>query len=252
MKFYLNHSSLINHVDPRVRLVAALFVALTVAVCTRFIPVAIALAGALVLIAVARLPWRQVGKRLVELNFFMLFVIVFLPLSVEGTSLLQMFFLSYSREGLVKALLLAFKANTIMITITGLTSTMEPATFGKAMNLLGAPTKLVHIFLFMVRYVDLIGDEYQRLRNAMKLRSFHPSSDLHTLRSYGNLIGMVLVRSLERSEAILAAMKCRGFSGRFYSSVPFRFRVQDGCVCLLIVCYIFMIAWHEFACISVF
>ena len=31
---------------------------------------------------------------------------------------------------------------------------------------------------------------------------------------FGYLIGMMLVRSLERSERILAAMKCRGFTGR--------------------------------------
>ncbi len=248
------------------RLVAALFVAATVAICTRFTPVAIALVGALSLVAVSRLSLKQVAKRLVELNFFMLFVLVFLPLSVDGTPLVRIFFLypggisftepdahalfssalSYSREGLVKALLLVFKANTIMITITGLASTMEPATFGKAMHLLGVPTKLVHIFLFMVRYLDLIGDEYHRLRNAMKLRAFQPSTDLHTLRSFGNLIGMVLVRSLERSEAIVAAMKCRGFNGRFYSSVPFRFRLIDMLVSFVFFCFIVLIAWNEF------
>jgi cobalt/nickel transport system permease protein len=276
LNFHITNSSPINFVDPRVRLVAALLLSFTVAVCTRFLPVAIALGGAILLVFVAAIPLKQIFRRLVELNFFMLFVVIFLPLSVAGCPLLQIFFsypggisldvsstrlsiepdthalfylaLSYSREGLEKAVLLAFKANTIMITITGLAATMEPATFGKAMRLLGVPDKLVHIFLFLVRYLDLIGDEYQRLRSAMKLRAFQPSTDLHTLRSYGNLIGMVLVRSLERSDAILAAMKCRGFNGKFYAAVTFRFRLLDAWVSLLFLFFVFVIVWGEIFC----
>ncbi len=246
MNFQVTHHSLIDNVDPRVRLVTALFVSVTVAISTHFLSVGIALLAGLCLVGFARLSLKQVVKRLAELNFFMLFLVVILPLSVAGTPLFHWFFLSYSREGLIKALLIAFKANTIMITITGLAGTMEPATFGKAMHLLGVPTKLVHIFLFMVRYLDLIGDEYKRLRNAMKLRAFQPSSDMHTLRSYGNLIGMVLVRSLERSDAILAAMKCRGFNGRFYAAVTFRFRFVDLWVALLFFCLLVLIIFTEF------
>jgi len=246
MNFQINHHSLIDNVDPRVRLVTALFVSVTVAICNHFFSVGIALLAALCLVGFVGLAIKQVVKRLVELNFFMLFLVAILPLSVAGTPLFEWGFFFYSREGLQKALLIAFKANTIMITITGLAATLEPAIFGKAMHLLGVPTKLVHIFLFMVRYLDLIGDEYQRLRNAMKLRAFQPSSDMHTLRSYGNLIGMVLVRSLERSDAILAAMKCRGFNGRFYSAVTFRFRFVDLWVSLLFFCLVVVIICNEF------
>lgn len=48
----------------------------------------------------------------------------------------------------------------------------------------------------------------------MKVRGFRPGTNWHTYRSYGYLVGMMLVRAVERSERILGAMKCRGFSGR--------------------------------------
>ena len=50
----------------------------------------------------------------------------------------------------------------------------------------------------------------------VKTRGFRPRMDWHTYRSYGYLVGMLLVRSLDRSQRVLAAMKCRGFRGRFY------------------------------------
>jgi cobalt/nickel transport system permease protein len=40
--------------------------------------------------------------------------------------------------------------------------------------------------------------------------------NIHTYRTLGYLVAMLLARSLDRSERIAAAMKCRGFSGKFY------------------------------------
>ena len=70
--------------------------------------------------------------------------------------------------------------------------------------------------MFTVRYIDVLHQEYQRLRIAMKARGFRPQNSRHTYVSFGYLVGMMLVRALERSERVLAAMKCRGFSGRIY------------------------------------
>ena len=43
----------------------------------------------------------------------------------------------------------------------------------------------------------------------------------------GDLLGMLLVRGYDRSERIMAAMKCRGFQGRFYLLDHFSFQSRD-------------------------
>jgi cobalt/nickel transport system permease protein len=53
------------------------------------------------------------------------------------------------------------------------------------------------------------------LRIAMRVRGFRPGSNRHTWRSLGYLVGMLLVRSLERAERVRAAMLCRGYTGQF-------------------------------------
>ena len=45
----------------------------------------------------------------------------------------------------------------------------------------------------------------------------------HSYRSLGYLVGMLLVHSFDRSERVLAAMKCRGFCGRYYLLDHFAF-----------------------------
>jgi cobalt/nickel transport system permease protein len=78
------------------------------------------------------------------------------------------------------------------------------------------PEKLVHLLLLTVRQIHLLHEELARLRQAMRARAFVPRSNLHTWRSLGWLMGMLLVRSLARSRRILGAMRCRGFHGRLY------------------------------------
>jgi cobalt/nickel transport system permease protein len=96
------------------------------------------------------------------------------------------------------------------------------------------------LFLFTVRYLDVLHCECLRLRWAMKVRCFHPRMDRHTYRSFGNLLGMLLVRGYDRSERIMAAMKCRGFQGRFYLLDHFSFQSRDVIFCSVsaLVCLI--------------
>ena len=45
----------------------------------------------------------------------------------------------------------------------------------------------------------------------------------HSYRTFGYLVGMLLVRSFDRSERVLAAMKCRGFRGQYWLLDHFSF-----------------------------
>jgi len=85
-----------------------------------------------------------------------------------------------------------------------------------ALHYLYVPNKLVHIFFFSYRYIHVINLEYLRLTNAVKVRCFIPRNNLHTYKSFAYLIGMLILKSYERSRRIYNAMLCRGFKGKFY------------------------------------
>jgi cobalt/nickel transport system permease protein len=61
----------------------------------------------------------------------------------------------------------------------------------------------------------------------MRVRGFRSRTDLHTLRSLGHLVGMLLVHSFDRSERVWAAMKCRGFRGTFWLLDHFAYTRRD-------------------------
>ena len=232
--------SIIHRLDPRVRIAVAVVFAVLVVLFQRFAVVAIGLAGSFLLLFAARAVTPANVRRIAGLNVFMFFLAVLLPLTTPGQPSVQAGPLIWSEEGLWKAALIALKANTVLAAFIALAGGMEHAHLGYALNSLGMPEKLTHVLLFKVRYLGVIQREYHKLVNAMKLRAFRPRFDRHTFRTFGYLIGMLLVRSLDRAERIVEAMKCRGFRGRFHVMNRFRIALPD--VVFVVLCLAGMVA----------
>jgi cobalt/nickel transport system permease protein len=206
--------TLIERLAPRTRLVVALGCVLAItALATPGWSVA-ALAGAGALVLLARLQPGAVARRLLRVEGFLVALLLLLPFTVPGEPLLAIGPLAASREGLLRALLLVVKINACVLACTALLGTLEPVRLGRALAGLGAPLRLVHLFLFVVRYVALFDAELHRLREAMRARGFVARSGRHGWRTLGNLAGMLLVRALDRAERVDEAMRCRGFAGR--------------------------------------
>ncbi len=219
--------SAVTAIDPRARIVAAVAFAGVVAVLHDLAALGLGLGVAVVLATAGRLRVRAAAMRLAPLNLFMLLLAVLLPLSTAGETVWCVGPIGFSREGLLLAAEVAIKGNAILLALLALVGTMELATLGHALDHLYVPEKLAHLLLFTVRYVEVMERQYRQLRAAMKVRGFRPGPDRHTLRSYGHLIGMLLVRSFDRSERVLAAMKCRGFRGQFWLLDHFHYHGRD-------------------------
>lgn len=225
---YLLGDAWLRRLDPRGRFVFLLAFSCLVALAPRPQAALLALGVALVLALAADLPWRAVLRRLRSLNLLMLTLALLLPLSLSGPAPFHLGPLGWSHEGLALAGLIALKANAISLAATALVSTIEPIHLGHALHRLGAPTKLVQLLVFTLRYMDELSHERHQLADALKVRGFRPRLDGHTLRTYGYALGMLLVGSFDRSERILAAMRCRGFDGRFHVLDAFAPGARDG------------------------
>lgn len=209
--------TLVHRLDPRVKVVSCGLLTILTAASKSWGVVGVSLLAGVVLLLSARLSRLGVVRRFARLNVFMLFVVGVLSLTMSGDDeLWRWWVLSVTREGLARGCMIALKANAIVVWVTVLIGTIEVVSLGHALAHLKVPEKLIQIFLFTVRYIDVLHHERQKLSRAMKMRGFKAKLNGHTMRSLGYLVGMLLVRSLERSERIYAAMKCRGFKGHFY------------------------------------
>lgn len=233
-----HQTSWVDAIDARTRIVCAALFALVVVSSVLFLPVLTGLLCALILVKAAKLNIKRTIRRVIAMDFFMLMLICVLPFTTPGEPMFHLFGLPASWQGLQHALLITAKANAVLFMLFSLVATMSANTFGHALAHLKVPDKLVHLLLFMVRYLDVIGQEYKKMRRAMVARAFVMGTNRHTWKSIGYLFGMLLIRSVERAERILAAMKCRGFCGRFYLNDEMKFERIDTIFSLLFCCFL--------------
>ena len=75
------------------------------------------------------------------------------------------------------------------------------------------PVVFIAMLGFMYRYVFILWDELRRLRNARDARDFGGGSLLRRWSTGAEMIGLLLLRAMERAERTHRAMLARGWDG---------------------------------------
>ena len=223
----ININSLINRIDPRVKIIEVFFFSIVVAVSNSLLVLFSALFISLGIVLTAGIPAREIFRRLVPVNMMIIFLWFFLPFTIEGKHLLNIGPLAVTHEGLIYATQISIKSNAMMLILISLIASTPIFTLGHALLELKMPKKLVHLFFFTYRYIHVMDREYICLINAIKIRGFRPGTNLHTYRTFAYIVGMLLIKSFDRMQRVRNAMLCRGFKGDFYSIRNFSFKKID-------------------------
>ncbi len=239
------NDTVISRLDPRARLIVALAFAALIAACYRLEGLVPALAVAITTILLARPSVSVVVRRLAAANIFIVALWLILPFTVAGTTAAHVGPLAATHEGIALAAVITLKCNAILMVCMALLATMPLVQLGHALVHMHVPTKLVRVLLLCLRYFRVLEGEYSRLRLAMKVRGFRPRTNRHTYRTLAWLVGMLLVRSLDRAERVYAAMKCRGYHGEFYLPHHFSFRSRDAVFAVVAALLLFALGAAE-------
>jgi len=227
--------SAVHRRDPRAKTLA--FLGLVVAVI--LVPPGVwwpfaALAAPLgVLWLASRVPVAYLMKRVLVLSPFVIFSVVLFPLLYGGEPLWNVQFgpwrLTVTREGLELAGNLAAKFALGVLTLSLMFSVTRFHHFLYALRRFRAPQLLVMQLGFLYRYLYVVVDEAERLLRARDARS-GGAHGRHLWRATAALLGVLLVRSFQRSERIYQAMLARGFSGEVVVLRRLRWRAADAAV----------------------
>jgi cobalt/nickel transport system permease protein len=212
-KLHFHGHSRVHRAPAHLKIVALVaFVLVVVATPREWFPV---FGGYLLLLGVAvtvsRVPPSYLLKRMVVEVPFVLFAAL-LPFVAHGPQT-ELLGVTLSEPGLLAAWGLLAKGTLGVLASLTLAATTEPQDLLAGLERLRLPTLLVQITGFMVRYLDVVTTEMQRMRIARESRGFSARDPRHwpvLARSAGALF----IRSYERGERVHLAMLSRGYTGR--------------------------------------
>jgi cobalt/nickel transport system permease protein len=210
---YSHLDSPIHCWNPRVRLISLSLLIFSVALAGDIIQAAAGLVVSVLLISISGMPLSHVAGFMKWPLIFLLPLFIFLPFTTKGEPFFAIYFISPSIQGLFLGLLFlirGFGAALIALLIVG---TAPFSVTINALRNLGLPGPLTQIFLFAYRYIFLLNEELETMSRSLDSKGFVKRTDLKTARITALAMGMLLIRSYERSENVFHAMLSRGYQG---------------------------------------
>ncbi|MCR4405856.1 MAG: cobalt ECF transporter T component CbiQ [Anaerolineae bacterium] len=235
---YSDLDSPIHHLDPRTRILTTLAFVLAVMVTPPTSWLAFTLYASLMagLVLLAKLPVRYVLKRSAVVLPFVLMVAVFVPFwgrgQVMGSYNVWLWRVSVTHDGLLVLWSVTVKSWLSALALILLSSTTRFSELLKGLEHVGVPRVMVMILAFMYRYIFVLADEVMRMQRARDSRDVAPLRPygggwLWQIRTVGNMIGTLFIRSYERAERVYGAMVARGFDGQVRTLNDLHFRRAD-------------------------
>lgn len=97
------------------------------------------------------------------------------------------------------------------------------------------PDRFTVLLFFVIKYTEILGTEYKKMRDSLRIRCFNPGTNLFTYKIFGYLVGMLFVKSMEKAKALHHAMQLRGFRGRLYPFNTHPLSAADGFLALMLI-----------------
>jgi cobalt/nickel transport system permease protein len=164
----------------------------------------------LILISISQIPYLIVFKRaLIEIPF--IFFAILMPFFGTGERFEFLFF-NFYREGLLAGAGIVAKGTIGVISAIILSSSTSAREILRGLERLHLPSLMVQIASFMLRYVNVVNDEMERMKVARASRGFEATGVKHW-RVLATAAGALFIRSYERGERVHLAMLSRGYSG---------------------------------------
>lgn len=211
-RLYLHRHSLIHTLAPHVKITAVVaFVLVVVSTPIQQWQSFVAFL-ALVLVAslFAKIPLGTLAKRaLIEVPF--VFFAILMPFFGHGETI-EIGPLTLYKAGLIAGTSIVTKGTLGVLAAVILSTTTTAREILLGLERLKLPAVMVQIASFMLRYVNVISDEMERMKVARESRGFVATGIKHW-KIISTSAAALFIRSYERGERVHLAMLARGFTG---------------------------------------
>jgi len=211
-RLYLHRHTVVHSLPSHLKIIAALsFILIVVSTpVTQWGAFVAYFLWLFVVVRIAQIPYGTLFKRaLIEIPF--IFFAILMPFFGSGETIQVGPFELY-REGLIAGAGIVVKGTLGVMTAIILSTSTTAREILRGLERLRLPVLMVQIASFMLRYVNVVNDEMERMKIAQESRGFE-ATGMKSWRVLATAAGALFIRSYERGERVHLSMLSRGYEG---------------------------------------
>jgi cobalt/nickel transport system permease protein len=168
----------------------------------------------LLILFIERKHLQKIIKKVVLLNFFVLFLALFV--AFENTTM---------------ALELFIRINCILLFTATLFFKSKGYDIIRGLNTLKISPLFITIFYFSLNMIEFLSNEVKSQKETLKVRGFKANTSLFTYQTFGNIFALMFIKALKKSQELQYSMQSRGFNGKIYLLTSNKITLNDIAVC---------------------
>ncbi len=220
---YYQTDSVIHRLDPRVKLVATICFIISLFVVQNWIGYAVAAVFLAVMIKLSNVPFRFMVKGMKAIAFILLITVVFNLFLTPGETLVAVWKLRITKEGVEIAVKMAIRLSFLIIGSSVMTLTTTPNSLTDGMEKLMKPLKIfkvpVHEVAMMMsialRFIPILMEETDKIMKAQIARGadFESGNLVKKAKAMVPLLVPLFVSAFRRANDLAMAMEARCYRG---------------------------------------
>ena len=221
---YFPGNSFVHRLDPRTKLIMLVVYIVALFTAVSWISYALCLIFLAVTIAISTIPLKSILRGMKPLVFILVFTgILNLFFTGGETVLLQIWKITITQEGLVRAVFMVVR---ILMLITGtflLTYTTSPIALTDGLESLLNPLKLIRVpvhelsmmMCIALRFIPTLIEETDKIMCAQKARGadFESGNLMQRVKALVPILVPLFISAFRRADELATAMECRCYQG---------------------------------------
>ena len=221
---YFPGNSPIHRLDPRTKLLMLLVYIVALFLAVSWVSYAVMLAFLLVVIRISTIPLKSILHGLKPLVMILVFTGVLNLFFTDGDHVLVSFwFITITREGVIRAVLMLARIMMLVVATFLLTYTTSPISLTDGLESLLGPLKKIHVpvhelsmmMCIALRFIPTLIEETDKIMSAQKARGadFESGNIFRRAKALVPILVPLFISAFRRADELATAMECRCYHG---------------------------------------
>lgn len=249
---YFPTGSVIHKTDPRIKILIVFAFIIFLFIIQSFWGYGLVLLFIIMASIVSKIPAKMLLKGLKPLRWIILITFVINVIFTPGTPIFSLGPISFSEEGVILALRMAFRLCLLVLGTSLLTLTTSPVSLTdgiegllKPLKIIGFPAhELAMMITIALRFIPTLIDETDKIIKAQKARGadFESGNIINRAKNMVPLIVPLLLSSINRADELSIAMEARCYNGDNGRTKLNPLKLTGRDILIFLVCIAFFVA----------